>query len=228
MAQSYGKPLTKENLLNEQVFSNLDTWPFLPIGEIGQSIEAVDQEQLFKQYGEYSENLQRLNKITDDFVNRQRNLLSWLLAASMGFLGSLAVNFAFNTPFSYSGLSITLLIITVAIVILLGYTIFKVYPTNCTYKVDILQPFVRVNNFPSLQTSKLTIKAKTLFATTDSDYNLSSLNELLLKYASLVSLAILRDKLRVTNLTTIHVSSIENYGQSIYSPYLTKFDLKGR
>jgi hypothetical protein len=224
------KPLTKENLLNEPIFANVDTWPYLPKGIIGQGINSKDNEAIIKKY---SDNFARLTGIAEDFINRQRTVLSWLLAVIIGVLGNLAVNLLFGAAFIYSVFSIILLGVTIVAMGALVITIFKVFPTNCSLTVDFVPQYMMLDRKPKVQEDKLNttaaIQFKIQISDESADYTLHLFNELINNFANTVSLALLRDKLKETKLQIFSVKEIRVFGiGGAYSAYMLNFDLKSR
>jgi hypothetical protein len=212
------KPLSKENILNNEVFAKIDTWPYLPKGLIGQGAKPIT-EDVFK---EYRNDLSAINKTVEEFVSRQRTIIPWLLAVTIGVLGNLAVNLLFDSPLlRLSELSVGFFIVTLIVIFIMAVAVFFYYPTNCSFIVTFFPHKAVLDNLPAaLQTAQLNPIAGSYAS------DLFSLNEVITEYEEVISLAILRDQIKGVKKSIMRVKELRSLGISQYAPYVVTFDLK--
>jgi len=117
------KKLSIDNILKSNI-SGIYTWPYLPRGLVSESerSDAMDKgsEEDKNQFFQIEQALRTLSE-------RQRVIVSWLLAVSAGIFGNLIVNLFFGSlNFNFSSSSIALAIIGITLLWVSIYLIFLI------------------------------------------------------------------------------------------------------
>jgi hypothetical protein len=212
--------LTRDNILTQSVFSNVDTWPYLPAGTIGQ--QGASKQKTDAIWKEYQRGLSSISTIMDEFIGRQRAIVSWIFAAAIGVVGNLIVNLFFGAIIlQFSILWIALIIIAFIALFTLVMAIFFYYPTDCVFRTTYFPPppDFSIQSYP-LQLSKLNSKARIMASFP------SSLENLIRGYTGLISLTILRDELVKSGIENMQVTELRRI--AVLPFYHLTFGLKHR
>lgn len=222
--------LSKENILQLNFFNEIDSWPLIR--------KANDNYNgdVWKKYRksirkEHIAELSRIDKTIEDFVNRQRTIISWLLAVIFGVFGGLLINLLFDQPLSLNEVPLWLLILAITGMTASIVGIFVYYPQNCSFRITYFPTLTskiadsrieleKLNkSCIELQTEKLNAKAVSL-----KDSNSFIIR--ILDYAGVASSTILRDKIKETpKLHLIRIKELKQLSPSKMI-YILTFDLK--
>ena len=194
---------SEENILAKRV-SEIDTWPFLPIGVISTDRNPPSFADTGRIEREREQEFSKIDDVLKKIYVRQIIAVSFILAMAIGILGNFIVSLLFaplNLQLSqeaqvYSATS--LLVIGI-----LSYIVVRFITTRLNYEVRFRPPWVYPSlSLPEMQEDKLELKARmhTSFG--------SSFLEIIVKFALLISAAILRDTLKSMKWKAIKVSEL--------------------
>jgi hypothetical protein len=116
------KALSKEGLINDDVWE-IDTWPYNPSGTLKQALQTqhMSTDEIIKvQEQEYNQ----LKEIVQQFSEKQKTSISWILAAAIGVLGNLAVTLGFGPLNSSGNLAAMLLVLSIILILVFAYFLF--------------------------------------------------------------------------------------------------------
>lgn len=198
--------LTEENIVNNKILL-FDTWPF-----------SLDYSKLnnLQQQAVYSVGIgkektlsMQIENTAKDLKDKQVLIVSWLLAAFVGVLGSFVVNLFFGTV-HFGMYELWLAIPISAIALFAVYLMLRFLPLKLSFKVDFdpsSYSSIKYNELIGhLQFHELSVKTKKLVI------DETTFGHLMLNYVNVVMLAMIRDHLvdKKSKILKIKVSKISS------------------
>lgn len=210
--------LSADNLLTMKV-TDVDTWPFLPRGIISPDRESMYDKEKDRINKDETTEFQSLSGITTRLHERQIIVVSFMLAIAIGVLGNLAVSLLFGS-INLQITNVAFLVFVLIVIAFLAYMIFLYAPLNLNYRVQFNPPWEYPRmSLPKLAEDKLTLKGRL-----EASYP-SSFIELVLNYSNLLTVAILRDYLRIVAFKNLRITELKSLGDD-YPFYTITIDFK--
>ncbi|MFQ6076418.1 MAG: hypothetical protein ACE5Z5_09845 [Candidatus Bathyarchaeia archaeon] len=214
--------LSRENVLKYKV-TEIDTWPYSPKGTISTDNEAMSDEDMERITNEHKERFSEIDKVVKNIFQRQIVVVFWLTAIAIGILGNFIVNLFFGTlSFQLSYQFLALLVLGLVSLGILTYIIFLYFPTSLLYQIYFRPPWHYPSSFlPPLKEDELSLEARL-----KTSYNFA-FHEVIVKFASLISIAILRDNLNLVDMNVLKVSDLSKMSPD-FPFYFITFDFKSK
>jgi hypothetical protein len=196
------KDITWEEFAKSKI-SDIDTWPYLPSGLLKQKGAEGFQPSTDELIRMTNEDWNESRRFTNDFSEKQKLVLGWIITASIGVLGNLAVNFAFGFPrVGYNIFWMELALFFVAILVVIYLLFLPRVSLNIRF-------FPSYESFPSgYETAIQNAPCHKPYSQTVFSYN--RLAQMVADFGSAVRLAILRECLMsaLEKKSYIHISNI--------------------
>jgi flagellar basal body-associated protein FliL len=114
--------LSLEGLIHDDVWE-IDTWPYNPSGTLRQALQAkhMSTDEILKLQGE---EYKQLNDFVQQFSEKQKTSIGWILAATVGVLGNLAVTLGFGPLTSNGNLAAMFLVLLIILILVFAYFLF--------------------------------------------------------------------------------------------------------
>jgi hypothetical protein len=212
------KKLSYDGLINEDIIE-VDTWPYNPTETLKQVLQTdcMSADELLRlkneEYGQISE-------CVNQFSEKQKTAIGWILAATIGVLGNLAVTIGFSPPNFSFNIGAMLVVLVVVSMLVFVYFLFL-------QKVSIVLKFIGPNvTFPSGY-EKYVAQSEKPNAYSSKTLETGNLGEITTSFGSLVRTALLKRHLNpiLHRTSGIRVSDIREVGTGL-SYYFIEFSTK--
>lgn len=203
------KDITWQDFVKISV-AEVNTWPYLPSGLLKKPEErdsGKETDDIVKFQGEDWKEVERL---VEQFSEKQKTVLGWILTASIAVLGNLAVNLAFAVPIFAGNLFWVFLCLLIIVILIFLYLEFLP-------KVTAVFRFIpSYTNFPTGYEQYIT-KAPCTKPYSKIIFQFGTLQEKVVNFGKLVRTAILKDQLcaPLKKESYVRISDITDVGDGI-------------
>ena len=203
------KDITWQDFVKHNIHE-INTWPYLPSGLLKKHEEYDLRKQTADDMEFQGEDWKEVKRLVEQFSEKQKTVLSWILAASIAVLGNLAVNLAFAVPIFADNLFWMLLCLLVVVLLIVLY--LKFLP-KVTAAFRFIPPYV---NFPTGYEQYVT-KAPCTKLYSKIIFQWGTLQEKVVDFGKLVRTAILKDQLcfQLKKASYVRISDIIDIGDGI-------------
>jgi hypothetical protein len=210
--------LSYSGLIYDDVWE-VDTWPYNPSETLKQALQTdcMSPDELLRLK---DEEYRQVGECANQFYEKQKTAIGWILAATIGVLGNLAVTLGFG-PFSLGGNLAAMLVVLVILLSLVFVYFFFLQ------KVSIILKFIGPNvNFP-LGYEKYFDQAENSNPHSSTILESGNLGEVTTSFGSLVRTALLKRYLNpiLDKATGIKISDIRDVRSNL-SFYFIEFSTK--
>jgi len=210
--------LSCDKLVYEDIIK-VDTWPYSPVESLRQGLQAdcMSPDELLRLKNEEYE---LINECVHQFSEKQKTAIGWILAATIGVLGNLAVSIGFS-PLNLSG-NVGAMLVVLAGLSLLVFVYFLFLQ-----KVSVVLKFIGPNvSFPAGY-EKYVIQSEKQNTSSSGILEFGTLGEITTSFGSLVRTALLKRNLNpiLDKANGIRLSDVRDVSTGL-SYYFLEFSTK--
>lgn len=190
--------------------SDVYTWPYLPSGMLKKT-KKHDQRKSTDEIVKFQgDDWKEVEDFVREFSEKQKTVLSWILAALIAVMGNLAVNLAFAFPIFETNLYWVFLLVIIVIVMTIAYLKFLPKITAHFRFIPFYISFPKGYEQHITQAPCTKVYSKIIF-------DFGTLDQKVTNFGVLVRTAILKDHLcsSLEKASYVHISDIIDIGEGI-------------